>query len=146
MKISVDKNKYIKYKISYLDNKIDELIDAGLFDEVDTYENKKTSLINLYKNRNSEENSEDNLEQEGGFLFALNGKTVIKKFVKNILGYADGDAIDILNEGFDNFGASDIKKKNFKKFLNNVNKASESKLVGKSNILNIVKDNGYRLV
>lgn len=146
MKISVDKNNYIKYKISYLENKIDELIDAGLFNEVDTYENKKTSLINLYKNRNSKENLGGNLEQEGGFFFGLDGKTVIKKFVKNILGYADGDVIDILNEGYDNFGASNIKKKSFKKFLDNVNKASESKLVGKSNILNIVKDNGYRLV
>ena len=68
MKISVDKNNYIKYKISYLDNKIDELIDEGLFNEVDAYENKKTSLIKLYNNINSKESLEENFEQEGGFL------------------------------------------------------------------------------
>ena len=88
MKISVDKNNYIKYKISYLDNKIDELIDEGLFNEVDAYENKKTSLIKLYNNINSKESLEENFEQEGGF-FGLQGRVVIKKFVKNILGDAE---------------------------------------------------------
>ena len=44
MKISVDKNKYLKYKINYLDNKIDELIDNGEFNKVTKYQKKKDNM------------------------------------------------------------------------------------------------------
>ena len=41
MKISVDKTKYFKYKLGYLDNKINELIDNGDFNKVIDYQEKK---------------------------------------------------------------------------------------------------------
>lgn len=80
MKISVDKNKYIKYKISYLDNKIDELIDAGLFNEVEEYESEKDKLIRI---------NNKIIDQDGGSFFkqkiTLRVEEVFKKFLEEFI-------------------------------------------------------------